>query len=76
LKLWTEIHGDIPVTAIAREHVSKFRILLTRLPADYSKAPRWRGMSLAAIVEAVDAADAAAPNASVPTRLSSSIASA
>ncbi|MEJ0068200.1 MAG: site-specific integrase [Pseudomonadota bacterium] len=60
LRMWREVQGDLPANMITKEHASRFRILLTRLPCDYSKARRWRGMTLAAIADAADVADAAA----------------
>jgi hypothetical protein len=55
-RLWLEVIGDLELADASRDPVEEFLRLLRRLPADYARAKRWRGMKLVEIADAADAA--------------------
>lgn len=63
--MFKEVCGDLPVGQYARRHLSEFYNTLRALPALYSKDKRWRGMTLAKVVEA--AKDDPAPRLNMKT---------
>lgn len=50
--MFVEVCGDLAVGTYTRRHLSDFYNTLLALPALYSKDKRWRGLTLAQIVEA------------------------
>ena len=54
-RLMIDVCGDRPLGAYTRKDVARFRELVEQLPGDYSKAPRYRGLSVEQIVTARDA---------------------
>jgi integrase len=63
--MFKEVCGDLPVEQYTRRNLSEFYNTLRALPALYSKDKRWRGMTLAKIVEA--AKDDPAPRLTMKT---------
>ena len=51
-RMFVEVNGDLPFTAIGRKHASAFLSVLEQLPAHYAKSPTWRGMTLEQIAAA------------------------
>lgn len=63
-RLFVEICGDHPLGVYTRKDAGRFKEAVERLPADYGKAPRYRGRSAAEIAEtyaALPAGERAAP---------------
>lgn len=54
-RLMIDVCGNRPLGAYTRKDVARFRELVEQLPGDYSKAPRYRGLSVEQIVSARDA---------------------
>ena len=50
LSLWLDFAGDRAPMAYDRITAADFRRALTRLPADYGKSPKWRGLPLRELV--------------------------
>ncbi len=50
-RLFVEICGDHALGAYTRKDAGRFKEAVERLPADYGKAPRYRGRSVAEIAE-------------------------
>ncbi|BCM86295.1 DUF6538 domain-containing protein [Methylobacterium indicum] len=59
-RLFVDVCGDKPLGAYTRKDAGRFRERIERLPSDYGKHPRYRGLS----VEAILAAYTALPEAS------------
>jgi integrase len=52
-ELFAEVCDDRPIAGYTRQDAVRFIRLLQELPADYGKAPRYRGMTIVDIVAAV-----------------------
>ena len=51
-RMFVDVVGDLPFTAVTRQHTSEFLGVLEQLPAMYSKSPEWRSMALRDIAAA------------------------
>jgi integrase len=57
IALWIRVNGDTPTDQVTPAMAQDFETLLNRLPANYSKSKRWKGMTPAEIADAADAED-------------------
>ena len=58
-QLFAELSGDRPLAGYLKEDAVRFKSMLLELPANYSKAPQYRGMAAEAIVAATMTGDEA-----------------
>lgn len=54
-RLFVDVCGDKPLGAYTRKDAGRFRERVERLPSDYGKHPRYRGLSVEAILSAYTA---------------------
>ncbi|MCJ2113462.1 site-specific integrase [Methylobacterium sp. E-025] len=54
-RLFVDVCGDKPLEAYTRKDAGRFRERVERLPSDYGKHPRYRGLSVEAILSAYTA---------------------
>lgn len=54
-RLFADVCGDKPLGAYTRKDAGRFRERVERLPSDYGKHPRYRGLSVEAILSAYTA---------------------